>query len=62
LDSIGVNQSSTFNAVFYSPDYTINRNAADIINGATTPDDNQATFSPNQPGLCEVEDNWKVDP
>jgi len=23
---------------------------------------NRAVFSPNQPGLCEVDDNWKVDP
>jgi surface protein len=51
-----------FRNAFNSPLYTLNRNAANIINGGTTPNLNMATFSSNQPGLCDVDDNWKADP
>jgi hypothetical protein len=51
-----------FRNAFNSPHYTLNKNAADIINGAATLTKNMATFSSNQPGLCDVHDNRKVDP
>ena len=55
-------QINNFQNAFNSSSYTINRNAADIINGGATPDTDRNTFSDNQPGLCFVDDNRKVTP
>jgi hypothetical protein len=49
LDITGMSQEGNFIDVFNSPSYTLNRNAADIINGGATPDSNRSTFSANQP-------------
>jgi hypothetical protein len=62
LTQAQANQTGNFEHAFNSPHYTLNRNAADLINGAATPNVNRSTFSYNQPGLCDIDDNWKVDP
>ena len=55
-------KTGNFLNAFNSPNYTLNKDAADIINGGATPNTNRATFSDNQPGLCDIDDNWKVTP
>jgi len=56
------NRSDVFLNAFNSPNYTINKNAAALINSGINPNVNRATFSANQPGLCAVHDNWKASP
>ena len=60
LNSTDVNKTESFQYAFNSTGYTINRNAADIINGAATPSNNRGVFSNNQPGTCDIPANWKV--
>ncbi|MDR0282393.1 MAG: hypothetical protein LBI53_03650 [Candidatus Peribacteria bacterium] len=48
LNSTQANGIANFFNAFNSSSYTINKNAADIINGGATPNTNRATFSPNQ--------------
>ena len=58
-----MNKSSyNFENAFNSPSFTLNRDAADIINGAATPNTDRNTFSDNQPGLCDIDDNRKQTP
>jgi len=46
--------ANNFLNAFNSTGYTINRNAADIINGNPTPNTARSTFSCNQPGLSSA--------
>jgi len=55
-----VSQPDNFLNAFNSPSYTLNRNASDIINGAADPYFAINAFSANQPGTCEVHENWRV--
>jgi surface protein len=55
-----LNGSNNFTNAFNSPNYTLNRNVINIINGNNSPSSDRNTFSNNQPGVCGVHDNWKV--
>jgi hypothetical protein len=56
-----LNNRDSFSNAFNSPNYTLNRNANDIISGIDDPPNDRNTFSDNQPGLCNIHKNWKVD-
>ena len=62
LNSTQASQTNNFLNAFNSPSHRINHNAAKIINGGATPTTNRATFSSNQPGICDIDTNRKVDP
>jgi len=62
LNSTQASQTNNFLNAFNSPSYRINRHATKIINGGATPSSNRATFSSNQPGVCDIDANRKADP
>jgi hypothetical protein len=45
--------------LFNSPNYAIDRNAPDILNGCATPPTKRFTFSSNQPGYSSLPANWQ---
>jgi hypothetical protein len=60
LDVTNASQLNNFFNAFYSPSYTLDRDAALIINGCATPNTDRNTFSDNQPGICIIDSNWKT--
>jgi hypothetical protein len=60
LDATNANKAYNFTNAFNSPSYTLDRHAADIINGGATPNTDRNTFSDNQPGRCTVAANRLV--
>ena len=57
-----MNPSNALAHAFDSPDYTLNRNAGDIIGGVATPSVPRWTFSANQPGTCGIHEHRRVVP
>ncbi|MDR2564876.1 MAG: YDG domain-containing protein [Bifidobacteriaceae bacterium] len=61
LDKTTASQAGNFQEAFNSS-IRISRAASEIIGGCATPDTDRNTFSDNQPGVDEVDDNWRQSP